>query len=151
MGYQPLRHTTCRLRLFETQRRVFKGRTIISYSNSCIKKLLIAAAQAIRLMVRLVWPEAMGSATTPQLWRSRQEFLRRTHSAVHLAEVNDDLVGFFNSVPRQQFLDSLSMLVQMYTDRNYPLHISVSLKKQPNCASAWPEKGVSPVSLWATR
>ena len=37
-----------------------KGRTIISYSNSCIKKLLIAAAQAILLMVRLVWPEAMG-------------------------------------------------------------------------------------------
>ena len=51
-----------------------KGRTIISYSNSCIKKLLIAAAQAILLMVRLVWPQAMGLATTPQLWRSMHEF-----------------------------------------------------------------------------
>ena len=44
-----------------------KGRTIISYSNSCIKELLKAASQAILLMIRLVWPEAMGLATTPQL------------------------------------------------------------------------------------
>ena len=120
-----------------------KGRTIISYSNSCIKKLLIAAAQAILLMVRLIWPEAMGLATTPQLWRSLHEFLRRTPSEVHLAEVNDDLVGFFNSVPRQQILDSLSILVQMYSDRHYPSHISVCLKKQPNCESAWPGKPVA--------
>ena len=102
-----------------------KGRTIISYSNSCIKKLLIL------LMVRLVWPEAMGLVTTPQLWRSMHDFLRRTHSA---------LVGFFNSVPRQQILNSLSILVQLYSDRNYPSHISVCLKKQPNCESAWPGK-----------
>ena len=45
-------------------------------------------------MIRLVWPEAMGMATTPQLWKSLHEFLQRTHSTVHLAEVNDDLVGF---------------------------------------------------------
>ena len=53
-------------------------------------------------MIRLVWPEAMGMATTPQLWKSLRNFLQRTHPTVHLAEVNDDLVGFFNSVLRQQ-------------------------------------------------
>ena len=37
-----------------------KGKTIISYSNSCIKDLLKAASQVILLMIRLVWPEAMG-------------------------------------------------------------------------------------------
>ena len=82
-----------------------KGRTIISYSNSCIKELLKAAAQAILLMIRLVWPEAVGLATTPQLWKSLHGFLHRIPPTVHLAEVNDDLVGFFNSVPRQQILD----------------------------------------------
>ena len=35
-----------------------KGRTIISYSNSCIKDLLKAASQVILLMIRLVWPES---------------------------------------------------------------------------------------------
>ena len=49
-------------------------------------------------------------------------------------------MGFFNSVPRQQILDSLSILVQRYSDRSYPSHISVCLKKQPNCESAWPGK-----------
>ena len=82
--------------------------TIISYSNSCIKELLKAASQAISVMIRLVWPEAMGLATTPQLWKSFHVFLQKTHPTVHLAEVNDDVVGFFfNSVPRQQILDSL--------------------------------------------
>ena len=52
-------------------------------------------------------------------------------------------MGFFNSVPRQQILDSLSILVQMYSDRHYPSHISVCLKKQPNCESAWPGKPVA--------
>ena len=117
-----------------------KGRTIISYSNSCIKELLKAAAQAILLMIRLVWPEAMGLATTSQLWKSLHGFLYRTHPTVHLAEVNDDLVGFFNSVPRQQILDSLLALIRLYQDREYPQHISVSLQKRPNCESAWPGK-----------
>ena len=71
-----------------------KGRTILSYSNSCIKELLKAASQAILLMIRLVWPEAMGLATTPQRWKSLHDFLQRTHPSVHIAEVNDDLVGF---------------------------------------------------------
>ena len=117
-----------------------KGRTIISYSSSCIKELLKAAAQAILLMIRLVWPEAMGLATTPQLWKSLHGFLYRTHPTVHLAEVNDDLVSFFNSVPRQQILDSLLALIRLYQDREYPQHISVCLQKRPNCESAWPGK-----------
>ena len=120
-----------------------KGRTIISYSNSCIKELLKAASQAILLMIRLVWPEAMGLAATPQLWKSLHELLQRTHPTVHLAEVNDDSVGFFNSAPRQQILDSLSRLVHLYQAREFPPHIIVSLRKLSNCESAWPGK------LWA--
>ena len=79
-------------------------------------------------------------ATTPQLWKSLHEFLQRTPSAVHLAEVNDDLVGFFNSVPRQQILDSLSRLVGLYQERDFPPHITVSLRKLSNSECAWPGK-----------
>ena len=45
------------------------------------------------------------------------DFLKRIHPTIHLAEVNDDSVGFFNSVPRQQILDSLSRLVALYQER----------------------------------
>ena len=127
--------------VFLKRRKEFlKGRAIISYSNSCIKELLKAASQAILLMIRLVWPEATGLATTPQLWKSLHDFLRRTHPTVHLAEVNDDLVGFFNSVPRQQILDSLSRLVALYQEREFPPHITVSLRKLSNSECAWPGK-----------
>ena len=91
-------------------------------------------------MIRLVWPEAMGLATTPQRWKSLHDFLQRTHPTVHLAEVNDDLVGFFNSVPRQQILDSLSRLVALYPAREFPPHVTVSLRKLSNSESAWPGK-----------
>ena len=94
------------------------------------------AAQSILLMIRLVWPEAMGLATTPKLWKSMHDFLRRTHPTIHLAEINDDLVGFFNS--RQQILDSLPAVIRLYQDREYPQHISVCLRKRPNLESAWP-------------
>ena len=82
----------------------------------------------------------MGLATTPQLWKSLHEFLQRTPPIVHLAEVNDDLVGFFNSVPRQQILESLSRLVGLYQEREFPPHITVSFRKLSNCESAWPGK-----------
>ena len=64
--------------------------------------------------------------------------LRRTHPTVHLAEANDDLVGFFNSVPRQQILDSLSRLVALYQAREFPPRVTVSLRKLSNSESAWP-------------
>ena len=67
-------------------------------------------------------------------------FLHRVHPTIHLAEVNDDLAGFFNSVSRQQILDSLSALIELYQHREYPQHISVCLQKRPNCESAWPGK-----------
>ena len=72
------------------------------------------------------------------------KFLRRSPSEVHLAEVNDDLVGFFNSVPRQQILDSLSIPLYRCTRIDtIPRTFSVCLKKQPNCESAWPGKPIA--------
>ena len=78
--------------------------------------------------------------TAPQLWKSLHDFLQRTHPTVHLAEVNDDLVGFFNSVPRQQILDSLSRLVALYQERDFPPHVTFSLWKLSNSECAWPGK-----------
>ena len=70
MGHKPLWYSSCRIYLLKRKNQFLKGRTIISYSNSCIKELLKAASHAILLMIRLVWPEAMGLATTPQLWKA---------------------------------------------------------------------------------
>ena len=66
--------------------------------------------------------------------------MQGTPSQVDLPEINDDLVGFFNSVPREQILHSLGRLAQMYKQQKNPACISVSLHKQPSCESAWPGK-----------
>ena len=71
-------------------------------------------------MVRLTWGKSLGLQPIPQLWSDLHAFLQRTPADVHLDEINDDLVGCFNSVPRQQILLSLRALVDQFLDQGYP-------------------------------
>ena len=72
--------------------------------NLRIKLRAMHIHQAMYTWPRLLRPNAWGNSLGPQLWSDLHNFLQRTPSDVHLDEINDDLVGFFNSVPRQQIL-----------------------------------------------
>ena len=47
------------------------------------------------LMLRFTWGNSLGLQSTPRLWSDLRDFLQRTSREVHLDEINDDLVGFF--------------------------------------------------------
>ena len=117
-----------------------KGRTIISYSFTPFSRLLKAASHAIVLMIKVTWDRAFGLEPTPIIWQRLHEFFKRTPAESHLLEVNDDLVGFFNSVPREQILHSLDALISKYLSLGYPPDITVSLKKAVCTETAWPGK-----------
>ena len=74
-----------------------KGRTIVSCLHSPLRKLLAAAAYAIQLMLNTVWNGL--DLSLPEIWRRIHHYLQDMPSSVDLLEFNDDLVGFFNSVP----------------------------------------------------
>ena len=90
------------------------GRTIISYRNSKLAKLLQAVAIALDTMVKQTWPTGPGNASTPQLWKTLQTYLADIPDDTNLAMINDDLIGFFNSVPHKKLQQSLRILLYQW-------------------------------------
>ena len=54
--------------------------------------------------------------TLPCIWKSLHRYFEESPSWIQLEERNDDLVGFFNSVPRQMILTSLDLLTKQYQE-----------------------------------
>ena len=114
------------------------GRTIISYASSVLARLLAAASQAIALMIHTVWWDGLGLDTMPRLWQRMHTFFRDTPSEVHLQEVNDDLIGFFNSVPRLEILRALDCLMAEYKAAGHEADITVVMRPQQGQEKAFP-------------
>ena len=88
-----------------------KGRTIISYSGSLCSKLLQLAAVVISIMTKTLYPDAPGMQSMPQLWQSLHQYWAKP-TATPDCEWNDDLVGFFNAVPRRDIVTAVKQLTQ---------------------------------------
>ena len=95
-----------------------KGRTIISYRNSTLARLLKAVAIALDTMVRQTWPSAPGNASTPELWKALHNYMHTTSTSIHLNMINDDLVGFFNSVPHEKLQHNLHILIHQWRQKH---------------------------------
>ena len=108
-----------------------KGRSIISCRRSVMEDLLRGTAAALQLMVRTVWPEALGLESLPQLFNMLHLFLQSTTEPYHLTECNDDLVGFFNAVPQREIILSVQSLLEDFRRQRGSIHISVDLRSLP--------------------
>ena len=105
-----------------------KGRIIVSYLHAPFRKLLAGAAYAIQLIFRTVWHGL--DLSIPEIWRQVQQFLPDMPSSVTLLEFNDDLVGFFNSVPREMIVSELQRLIQDYYQQDTGVKIfTIDLRK----------------------
>ena len=104
-----------------------KGRTIISYRNSTLARLLKAVAIALDTMVRQTWPSAPGNASTPELWQALHNYMHTTSTSIHLNMLNDDLVGFFNSVPHAKLQHSLHILIHQWRQKHNQEPITLTL------------------------
>eukprot|EP00438_Fugacium_kawagutii_P032670 Skav216066 [mRNA] locus=scaffold2261:170570:172063:- [translate_table: standard] len=107
-----------------------KGRTLISYFQAFASTLLKAASRALDSMLQETWPQIMGQLSTPQIWQRVHQLFTETDPAVHLVAINDDLVGFFNSVPQDRLLDAVSSLIAAWEHHHGSgLSISVDLSR----------------------
>ena len=90
------------------------GRTLISHFKAYHSKLLKACANALLMMLRHCWPQHSGQQSIPQTWKHIHEFFERLDSVDDYQPVvcNDDLVGFFNSIPQDRLLCATQALVQ---------------------------------------
>ncbi|CAE7802215.1 unnamed protein product [Symbiodinium necroappetens] len=110
-----------------------KGRTIIAYSNTCVGRLLRVAALALQ-MLKATWPHHFGNIAAPQLWQEVHELLQANEEQPEreLIFLNHDLVGFFNSIPQVDIIQSVRYLIAEFSkDNNDILLIDPHSKLNP--------------------
>ena len=74
----------------------------------------------------------MGQLAVPQIWQCVHQFLAETPLDVDLHAVNDDLVGFFNSVPQDRLLDAVNSLILEWKHRHPDKVLSVDMSQRGN-------------------
>ena len=78
------------------------GRTIIAYHKVVHRLLFKAVAILLGEIAADTWKRSWGIQPTPRIWQNIKQYFDNTDDTVTLAFHNDDLVGFFNSVPQDQ-------------------------------------------------
>ena len=114
------------------KKQFLKGRTLISYYNSRFGRLLQVTARTLDSMVLQLWPQSMGQLAVPQIWSRIHKFFHATPTDFVLANINDDLVGFFNSVPQDRVLDAINSLIQEWKSKHGEVTLSVDMSQRGN-------------------
>ena len=105
-----------------------KGRTIISYSGSLCSKLLELASVALTLIVKTLYADNPGLLSMPQLWQAIHNHWSSSRNGDEAdVEWNDDLVGFFNAVPRADILKAVHCIVKEYSQQTGHTVLAIDL------------------------
>ena len=119
--------------VFLKKKKLFlKGRTLISYYNSRYGRLLQVTARTLDSMLLQLWPQAMGQLAVPQIWSRIHTFFKDTSTEFILDNINDDLVGFFNSVPQDRLLDAINSLITEWQNQHDQVTLSVDMSQRGN-------------------
>ena len=87
------------------------GRTIIAYHKVVHRQLFKAVAILLGEIAASTWQCSWGVHPTPRIWQNVKQYFDNTDDTVTLAFHNDDLVGFFNSVPQDQVCAAVEQLL----------------------------------------
>ena len=108
--------------LLKSSKRYLKGRTVLNYKGNIISKLLQATTIALNHIINTLFPDVPGNHDMPTVFKQLHSFLDQLpahdplDSTTHYLPLNDDLVGFFNSIPQEDILKFAKQLLDMYSD-----------------------------------
>lgn len=95
-------------------------------------------------MLKQVWPQSLGQFSTPEIWKAVHVFFQKADSDIDLHTLNDDLIGFFNSVPQQKLLQAVQILVRdwhtMYGTTTIQVEVNKHNFHQQNITAGRPNK-----------
>eukprot|EP00438_Fugacium_kawagutii_P022528 Skav234760 [mRNA] locus=scaffold4095:94:1527:- [translate_table: standard] len=119
--------------IFPKRKKQFqKGRTLISYFQSFPGLLLKCTGRAIDSMILQTYQHQAGQQSLPKIWQSLHAYFDSLPDDVNLCIVNDDLVGFFNSVPQARLMDSVRAIVAMWQTIHADKSITVDTSSTGN-------------------
>ncbi|CAE7296429.1 unnamed protein product [Symbiodinium natans] len=91
---------------------------IISYKYFLYARLFKATAIVIDLLVRDVCPDSFGLDTLPVMLQKLSAFLHQAPEDFEALSFNQDLVGFFTSIPVDRILQSIDAIISRYCYRH---------------------------------
>jgi len=108
------------------------GRPIISHTNSSLSKLNSTLAILLMDLVSVTWPEQFGELKTPRLWKYIHTYFSSMSPCQHLVMYNQDLTGFFTSIPLDRIFIAVEALIREYAHQTssdpHQCTISVDVK-----------------------
>ena len=112
------------------KKQFLKGRTLISYFRSYYAVLMQVTARTIDSMCVQLWPQTFGQLSVPNIWRAIHEHFTVASEEITFDVINDDSIGFFNSIPQHRLLDAVHSLVAAWKQHHGDtvLSVDVSLK-----------------------
>ena len=124
------------------QKKDFQGaRPIISYIHFLYAKLFRATAIALDVIMRATCPRSFGLNTLPSILQQLTQFLQMLPDDAHPVVFNQDLVGFFTSIPVFRILNAGRWAVNEYcmlqkSDAG-SITFSVNLREQDTKLRTW--------------
>ena len=103
--------------LFKRKKQYRAARPIISYSRFIYAKLFRVTAIVLDLLIPAVCPQSFGLQTFPQILQALRSFLHDLPEDFDPATHNQDLVGFFTSIPVSRILSSVQEVIHRYCDQ----------------------------------
>ena len=94
--------------------------------------LLRITSRALDIILQHLFPQHPGQLSIPQLWRHFHSYLSQTPADITLHATNDDLVGFFNSVPQHRLIDAVHSLIQEWQTQQSTRALTVDTKATGN-------------------
>ena len=88
------------------------ARPIISFANSNMGLLLKALSHTLIQITKTVFPDNFHALDVNQTFRMLHRFLKKKLPNINMH--NDDLAGFYTSVPHQRIKDALNFALQQY-------------------------------------
>ena len=102
--------------LLKAKKKFLGARPIINYQSFPFGRLFRCTAFVLMAMMKDVFPHSFGNATLPQMFSSLHSFLSETPLEHHLLQSNQDLAGFFTSIPADRIHDAVHWMLQRYKE-----------------------------------
>jgi hypothetical protein len=101
--------------VFVKQKKAYKAaRSIISYSGAAMAKLLRATSLVLLEVAKIAYPQTFGNLNNSQVWPSLHKLLSEVPQDTNIHVVNDDLMGFFTSIPQDRIMASVKHCIAKY-------------------------------------
>jgi hypothetical protein len=109
------------------------ARPIISYKGFTYAKLFRATAMTLLYIHQQTWPSTFGHNSLPQNFDNIHNFFQHLPDDIDLIIFNQDLAGFFTSIPASRIMAAVTALLENYQHNNPHLEptssITVDLKQ----------------------